>query len=248
MLILTHTKRSHHEAAVPSGPVPLSRTPVAAGAGRAARAGALAQRRRGDGQRARFGCRRGSAEAGRQRRRCGGGGGAGPDRHPSLGRQHRRRRLHGRGAGTRPGPGGRGSCRAGLLRFPREGPGCRHARDVRQARGADPHRRVGVPGTVRGLVLAHGRFGKLPWKDLVAPAVRLAREGFVLDEPHARMLNSLLRARRRRAIRRCIECWDSPKEDPGSKAIGQCSPTWPGLCSASPSRGRTAFTRARPRN
>ncbi len=56
-----------------------------------------------------------------------------------------------------------------------------------------PHRRVGVPGTVRGLALAHRRLGKLPWKDLVNPAVRLAREGFVLDEPHARSLNGLLR-------------------------------------------------------
>lgn len=37
---------------------------------------------------------------------------------------------------------------------------------------------VGVPGTVAGLWLAHGRLGSLPWADLVAPAVRLAAEGF----------------------------------------------------------------------
>jgi len=36
---------------------------------------------------------------------------------------------------------------------------------------------VGVPGTVAGLWLAHQRLGNLPWADLVAPAVRLAREG-----------------------------------------------------------------------
>lgn len=37
---------------------------------------------------------------------------------------------------------------------------------------------VGVPGTVAGLWLAHQRLGRLPWSELVAPAVRLAEEGF----------------------------------------------------------------------
>lgn len=48
---------------------------------------------------------------------------------------------------------------------------------------------VGVPGTVRGLALAHARFGKLPWKDLVMPAVGLAEDGFVIDAPLANSLN-----------------------------------------------------------
>jgi gamma-glutamyltranspeptidase/glutathione hydrolase len=47
----------------------------------------------------------------------------------------------------------------------------------------------GVPGTVRGLALAHKRLGKLPWKDLVAPAVQLAENGFVLSDALARSLN-----------------------------------------------------------
>jgi gamma-glutamyltranspeptidase / glutathione hydrolase len=50
----------------------------------------------------------------------------------------------------------------------------------------------GVPGTVRGLALAHKRFGRLPWKDLVMPAVQLADEGFVLSPALARSLNSQL--------------------------------------------------------
>jgi len=48
----------------------------------------------------------------------------------------------------------------------------------------------GVPGTVRGLELAHKRFGKLPWKEVVMPAVRLAEEGFTLPPGLARDLNA----------------------------------------------------------
>jgi len=58
--------------------------------------------------------------------------------------------------------------------------------------GRTAHRRVGVPGTVRGLALAHQRFGRLPWKQLVTPAVDLARGGFELDAATAASLNSIL--------------------------------------------------------
>jgi gamma-glutamyltranspeptidase/glutathione hydrolase len=51
---------------------------------------------------------------------------------------------------------------------------------------------VGVPGTVRGLALAHQRFGKLPWKSLVAPAIQLAEEGFPLDAYLAKSLNDIV--------------------------------------------------------
>lgn len=39
----------------------------------------------------------------------------------------------------------------------------------------------GVPGTVAGMWLAHRKFGSLPWRDLLAPAIRLAEEGWMLD-------------------------------------------------------------------
>ncbi|MBT8110978.1 MAG: gamma-glutamyltransferase [Gammaproteobacteria bacterium] len=44
------------------------------------------------------------------------------------------------------------------------------------------HLAVGVPGTVAGFWEAHQRFGTLPWRELVMPAVKLAEEGFVVPE------------------------------------------------------------------
>ena len=48
---------------------------------------------------------------------------------------------------------------------------------------------VGVPGTVDGMVKAHARFGSMPWADLVAPAIALAREGYALSYSQASSLN-----------------------------------------------------------
>ncbi|OYY89213.1 MAG: gamma-glutamyltransferase [Sphingomonas sp. 28-66-16] len=44
---------------------------------------------------------------------------------------------------------------------------------------------VGVPGNMRLLAMVHQRWGKLPWKDLFAPAIRLAEEGYAVTPPMA---------------------------------------------------------------
>ncbi|WP_233868558.1 gamma-glutamyltransferase [Paraburkholderia adhaesiva] len=49
--------------------------------------------------------------------------------------------------------------------------------------GADA---VGVPGTVEGMWEAQRRFGKLKWNQVLAPAIKYARDGFVVDEQLAK--------------------------------------------------------------
>jgi gamma-glutamyltranspeptidase / glutathione hydrolase len=44
---------------------------------------------------------------------------------------------------------------------------------------------VATPGLVAGLGLVHERYATLPWADLLAPAIRLAEEGFDVGPAHA---------------------------------------------------------------
>ena len=41
---------------------------------------------------------------------------------------------------------------------------------------------VTVPGAVEGWSQAHQRFGRLPWKDLFAPAIQFAEQGYAVPE------------------------------------------------------------------
>jgi gamma-glutamyltranspeptidase/glutathione hydrolase len=60
------------------------------------------------------------------------------------------------------------------------------SRDMYRAAGEDAsvtgHLSTGVPGAVAGLTEAHRRFGRLPFVSVIGPAIRLANEGFVVDE------------------------------------------------------------------
>ncbi len=55
---------------------------------------------------------------------------------------------------------------------------------------------AGVPGSVAGLWAMHQRFGHLPWKDLVAPAIALARDGHVVDSTRAEFIANARRLAR----------------------------------------------------
>jgi gamma-glutamyltranspeptidase/glutathione hydrolase len=67
----------------------------------------------------------------------------------------------------------------------REAAPSRASRDM--YRTADPeasvtgHLAAGVPGAVAGMVEAHRRLGRLPFPELIDPAIHLAQDGFVVD-------------------------------------------------------------------
>ncbi len=48
---------------------------------------------------------------------------------------------------------------------------------------------VGIPGTVKGFELAMRRYGSLDWKDVIAPAIKLAEDGFRLTQRRAEGFN-----------------------------------------------------------
>lgn len=92
--------------------------------------------------------------------------------------------------GQRPG---KGPARPTLIDYREKAPAAATATMFAAGRHQYGHKVVGVPGTVRGLALAHQKYGVLPWKELVWPAVQLAEKGFVLDAPHAKSLNDVVR-------------------------------------------------------
>ncbi len=51
------------------------------------------------------------------------------------------------------------------------------------------YKSIGVPGSVAGLVYAQKHWGKLTLRQVMAPAIRLARDGFVLDYDDARAMH-----------------------------------------------------------
>jgi gamma-glutamyltranspeptidase / glutathione hydrolase len=64
-------------------------------------------------------------------------------------------------------------------------------RDDRNVQGATA---VAVPGVVAGMGLAHERFGRMPWRDLLASAVALADEGLLVDWYSGLLMASTARA------------------------------------------------------
>jgi gamma-glutamyltranspeptidase/glutathione hydrolase len=61
-------------------------------------------------------------------------------------------------------------------------------RDVPTSAARTDLRRVAIPGEVAGLLDAHARFGKLTRAEVMAPAIRLAEEGYPINQILAQMI------------------------------------------------------------
>ena len=53
------------------------------------------------------------------------------------------------------------------------------------------YKAIAVPGTVDGMWELHQKYGSLPWKDLIQPAIKLASQGFRVTPYMADTLNSV---------------------------------------------------------
>lgn len=86
---------------------------------------------------------------------------------------------------------------AHFLDFREKAPGKAHAKIFQNDKGdvipqlsRVGYLAVGVPGSVKGLVHAQKKFGKLSLDQVMAPAIRLARDGYALDWSDARAMSS----------------------------------------------------------
>jgi gamma-glutamyltranspeptidase / glutathione hydrolase len=61
---------------------------------------------------------------------------------------------------------------------------------VRPNASLEGHLAAGVPGTIAGLAAAHQKYGKLPWRSVVAPAIKIARDGFIVSELYTEQAKS----------------------------------------------------------
>ena len=62
--------------------------------------------------------------------------------------------------------------------------------EVTEGLSTETHLASGVPGTVDGVIRAHSKYGKLPFSEVIQPAIDLAEKGFSLSSRQARSLNS----------------------------------------------------------
>ena len=64
------------------------------------------------------------------------------------------------------------------------------AGNVSEGVSTDTHLASGVPGTVDGMINAHSKYGKLPFNEVIQPAIDLAEKGFPITRGQAEEFNN----------------------------------------------------------
>ncbi|HWO24752.1 MAG TPA: gamma-glutamyltransferase [Kofleriaceae bacterium] len=105
------------------------------------------------------------------------------------------------------------------------------------------HLASGVPGAVAGLWELHKKYGKKPWKDLVTPAVALARDGFVIDKFLAKAIAFPLNAERLKRSPASAALWLAPRSPDAKVTIPELAATLQRIADRGPDgfyKGETA--------
>ncbi|WP_339384098.1 gamma-glutamyltransferase [Gloeocapsopsis crepidinum] len=90
---------------------------------------------------------------------------------------------------------------------------------VRPNVSIDGYLSVAVPGTVAGMYEVHRQYGKLPWATLIAPAMRYARDGFVVSPRYTNAAESRQEAILANPAARQIFTRDGRMYQPGERLI-----------------------------
>ncbi|XP_045516741.1 glutathione hydrolase 1 proenzyme-like isoform X1 [Pieris brassicae] len=75
---------------------------------------------------------------------------------------------------------------------------------------------VGVPGELRGMWVAHQRWGNLPWKDLIKPTLEFCKYGFEITGPNYEGLESAPYVKHDRHLRKTYVNKDNQFHKPGT--------------------------------
>ncbi len=89
---------------------------------------------------------------------------------------------------------------------------------IRPGASVNGYLAVAVPGTIAGLHEVHRRYGKLPWREVVAPSIRLAADGFTVSPRLASAITRQTTLRQNPAARQIFTRAGEPLQ-PGDRLI-----------------------------
>jgi gamma-glutamyltranspeptidase/glutathione hydrolase len=90
---------------------------------------------------------------------------------------------------------------------------------VRRNTSINGYLAVGTPGTVAGMYEVHRRYGKLPWKTVVEPSIKLAKDGFVVSDKFVQAVKKRKKMIATNQPARAIFTRDGNYFQPGEKLV-----------------------------